>query len=102
MSGQWGKEIDRLLRLSLDMTLSEDSETFEKDSYKDDLKEFVESMTENDLFAYEPQREHVGFPKFKRTCRIKSPLKLGKHLRELSEDLDFWREEEERTHSQNN
>ena len=96
MGGAFGKEMQRVFQEAMclgDTFLAKRSHTAR---YYNDLKTFVNEFASEALVDYVPPRSHRAFPNFVLDTGIKSPRKLGRHIRALNDDLDFWRERQQR------
>ncbi|XP_044023799.1 uncharacterized protein LOC122862399 isoform X5 [Siniperca chuatsi] len=54
----------------------------------EDVSRFVEEFKKDELFAFKPGRKHQGFNEFSYQHRVKTPQRMGRTLRSLSEELD--------------
>ena len=90
ITGELGKLLDARVRHAMDMTLGRDA-AGHSDNYENALKQFAEEMKEYRLFQHVPHRQVAGLPNFSRDKNIRSPDKFSRHLRNLSNKLDFWR-----------
>ena len=91
MSGPFGKEVDRLL-VSAGMSATEVSSaerTRSPDVYKEDVKLFGLLYGKEKLFEFVPKRKLTTVD-VRHNFDVKTPFKLGSHLRRLAEDRDYW------------
>ncbi|XP_042338790.1 uncharacterized protein LOC121939952 [Plectropomus leopardus] len=54
----------------------------------DDVSRFVDEFKKDELFGFRAGRKHDGFDTFRYECRVRSPRRMGRSLRSLSEELD--------------
>ena len=94
MGGAFGKELDRLFQLSGHLDFLLPYSRSHKADHTDDVKQFVTSLLPRNLFGYEPGRVHRGLADLDvpRLTSLREPTKLGKKLRQLTDDLDSWRD----------
>ena len=92
MSGEIGKLFEQRVRpIDTCMSLGQDDSIKHTDVYENDLKRFCDDMRQYRLFEHIPHRQVKGLPNFSRAKIIKSPEKLGLHLKDLSCQMDSWR-----------
>lgn len=58
-----------------------------------DVSRFVEEFKKDELFGFKPGRRHQGFNKFSYQQRVRTPKRMGRSLRALSEELDRRRDQ---------
>ena len=90
LGGDYRKEIDRVFLQAWGLG-QEHYRKKKPPNYNQDLQRFVREFQEDALFHYIPPRSHSAFENFVCTTSVREPRKLGKRLRALSEELDFWR-----------
>jgi hypothetical protein len=92
LGGGFGREIDRMFHAAMFGYESYTKRPKHKPHYAHDVMQFVEEFRSDGLFDYFPPREHDAFPQYvDNSNRIKSPIRFGRHLVSLSEDIDYWR-----------
>jgi hypothetical protein len=92
LSGEFGRSIDGEVQRAMGMAAG-DTIRKKKPAYKEDIQKFITAVHPEGVFQYCPVRNHKSFPNVKRSdfSNVKSPDKLGGHVKKLSSDLDFWR-----------
>ena len=92
MGGAFGKEVQRIFRDAMCLGDEYMAKKNHSARYQRDVVTFVNEFSGEALFDYIPPRSHRAFSGFSLTTDIRSPRKLGQHIRALNEDLDFWRQ----------
>ena len=92
IGGTFGKDLDKLVtnagKVSFEETWS--SRHSHKKRQVQDIKAFVKEYRSDNLFAAVPGRYHAGLKKFRYENTIEEPIKFGRKLRKLSQDMDKW------------
>ena len=97
MGGAFGKEVQELFHISMGQQLHRDPSHKRPAHYARDIQRFIQDFKGDGIFHYCPPRHHSAFPEFvDKGNKIKSPVKLGKHIGRLAKKMDFWRRRAQR------
>jgi hypothetical protein len=90
MAGGFGKEVSRLFAEAMYNDDCYVQQRKKSGLYQNDIRNFVLEFQGEALFDHCPPREHHAFQSYVDISnRIKNPMKLGRHLKILSEKRDF-------------
>ncbi|XP_030852129.1 uncharacterized protein LOC100893251 [Strongylocentrotus purpuratus] len=91
MSGPFGSSLDAMLTNANVVDMGAKYQKQRRNVYEDDIVRFVEEYEQDALFDYLPGREHSAFQGFVHDGKVHDPKKLGKKLKQLSNNLDMWK-----------
>ncbi len=91
LSGAFGHQVDRILRCQMGRHEGHATPSRNRQmSRSEDIRRFVQEFQQDALLAYIPGRQFQGTEVPETDGTLRDPVKLGSHLRSLSEDKDFW------------
>lgn len=94
MGGRFESSLDAMLtNANVDMGVRHQKER--RNGYEDEIVRFVEEYEQDALFDYIPGREHSAHQRFVHRSKVHYPKKLGQKLKQLSNNLDLGRVEQD-------
>ena len=92
MSGTFKEKMRDLLRSGMGLNEVSRSSGHRTPKYFKDIAVMANKYRDARLFTYVPGRRHTGLQGVQNENSLKNPSKLGQNLRNMSSNLDLWRQ----------